>query len=90
MTKLQKFIIKLNPANELDFNLSIGYYWTIEVNGNIVKCTLDWNRNSCLNEKCKLENESQFNKSDLKNLYSVLNGYLKGKMETVISTPNWN
>jgi hypothetical protein len=82
-TKLQRLISFINPEKNTNFCVSIGGYWTIEINGSIVRCTLDWNKNSCLNEKCKLENESQFKQSDLKYLYSVLNGYLKGKYQTI-------
>lgn len=85
MKKLLKLITAINPSNEPDFYVQIGYYWVLNIDGNIVKCILDNNRSGILNEKCKLENELQFNKSDLKNLYGILNGYLKGKVETISS-----
>jgi hypothetical protein len=81
--KLQRLISLMNPEKNDDFCLSIGAYWTISIDGNIIKCTLDWNKNSCLNEKCKLENENQFEKKDLRFLYSVIRGYLNGKYHTI-------
>ena len=82
-TKLEKLINAMNQNNEDDFCITIGGYWTAEINGKIVRITFDWNHYSCLNEKCKLEDESKFKQSDLRFLYSVINGYLKGKYSTI-------
>ena len=82
-SKLEKLVKAINPNNENEFHITIGGYWTVEISGKIVRLTFDWNNSSCLNEKCKLENESKFKQSDLKFLYSVLNGYLKGKYQTI-------
>ena len=87
-SKLEKLSLLLNPNKEQDFCISIGAYWTIEVSGKLIKCTLDWDKNSCLNEKCKLEKETPFKNSDTKYLYFVLNGYLKGKYQTITSEVN--
>jgi len=82
MTKLEKFISKANPHNERDFYLSIGGYWVLFIDNNVCHCIFDNGKNISLDDNCKIETKS-ISQKNIKYLYSIINGYLKNKTETI-------
>ena len=84
-TKLEKLIEKINPNHERKLYLSIGGYWAIINYNNNVFCVFDNGEEMLLNDNCKLENTTTIKAKDIKYLYSIINGYLKNKIETIKS-----